>query len=84
MVIVSLAHDAVTPAGNPVAVPIPVAPVVACTILVKAILIHETIGILLELKLISSITCKFVMPPVLALNTCDHEDLLSDKNDEGN
>jgi hypothetical protein len=31
------AHEAVTPEGNPVAVPIPVAPVVICVILVKAV-----------------------------------------------
>ena len=35
------AKVAVTPAGNPVAVPIPVAPVVACVIAVKAVLIHN-------------------------------------------
>jgi hypothetical protein len=41
MVIVLEAHAAVTPAGKPVAVPIPVAPVVVCVIAVKAILIHK-------------------------------------------
>ena len=41
MVIVSDAQAAVTPAGNPVAVPIPVAPVVLCVIAVKAVLIHK-------------------------------------------
>ena len=45
MVIVLLAHVAVTPAGKPVAVPIPVAPVVACVMLVKAVLIHK-VGVL--------------------------------------
>ena len=35
------AHDAVTPAGNPVGVPIPVAPVVVCVIGVSAVLIHN-------------------------------------------
>ena len=34
-------HEAVTPAGNPVAVPIPVAPVVEYVILVIAVLIHK-------------------------------------------
>ena len=34
-------HAALTPAGNPVAVPIPVAPVVVCVILVKAVLMHK-------------------------------------------
>ena len=41
MVIVLLAHAAVTPEGNPVAVPIPVAPVVAWVMLVNAVLIHK-------------------------------------------
>ena len=45
MVIVLLAHTALTPAGNPVAAPIPVAPVVACVIFVNAVLIHK-IGVL--------------------------------------
>ena len=36
MVMVLLAQAADTPVGNPVAVPIPVAPVVECVILVKA------------------------------------------------
>ena len=41
MVIVLDAQAAVTPAGNPVAVPIPVAPVVLCVIAVNAVLIHK-------------------------------------------
>ena len=41
MVIVLEAHDAVTPAGRPVAVPMPVAPVVVCVIAVNAVLIHR-------------------------------------------
>ena len=41
IVIVLLAHAAVTPAGKPVAVPMPVAPVVVCVILVNAVLIHN-------------------------------------------
>ena len=41
MVIVLVANDAVTPVGSPVAVPIPVAPVVAWVMLVKAVLIHN-------------------------------------------
>ena len=45
MVITFPDHAAVTPVGNPVAVPIPVAPVVAWVILVKAVLIHK-VGIL--------------------------------------
>ena len=41
MVIVLAAHAAVTPAGNPVAAPMPVAPVVVCVILVISVLIHN-------------------------------------------
>ena len=41
MVMVFDAKAAVTPAGNPVAVPMPVAPVVACVMLVNAVLIHK-------------------------------------------
>ena len=45
MVITSEAQAAETPAGNPVAVPMPVAPVVACVIFVNAVLIHS-VGVL--------------------------------------
>ena len=45
IVITSEAQAALTPAGNPVAVPIPVAPVVACVIFVNAVLIHK-VGVL--------------------------------------
>ena len=41
MVIVLDAQAAVTPEGNPVAVPIPVAPEVICVILVNGVLIHR-------------------------------------------
>ena len=41
MVMTSLAQLAVTPEGNPLAEPIPVAPVVVWVILVKAVLIHS-------------------------------------------
>ena len=41
IVIVLDAKTAVTPDGNPVAAPIPVAPVVAWVILVKAVLMHK-------------------------------------------
>ena len=44
MVIVLAAHAAVTPAGKPNGAPIPVAPVVVCVMLVKAVLIH-TVGV---------------------------------------
>ena len=45
MVMVFVANDAVTPAGNPVVVPMPVAPVVACVIAIKAVLMHK-VGVL--------------------------------------
>ena len=41
MVMVFDAKAAVTPAGNPVAVPMPVAPVVVWVIFVNAVLIHN-------------------------------------------
>ena len=42
MVIVLDAHEAVTPAGNPIGVPMPVAPVVVCVITgLKAVLMHS-------------------------------------------
>ena len=44
MVIVLEAQAAVTPAGRPVGVPIPVAPVVVCVIFVRAVLTH-TVGV---------------------------------------
>ena len=44
MVITFDAHAADTPAGSPVAVPIPVAPVVVWVIFVNAVLIH-TVGV---------------------------------------
>ena len=45
MVITSEAQAALTPAGKFEAVPIPVAPVVACVIFVNAVLIHK-VGVL--------------------------------------
>ena len=41
MVIVFPDHDAVTPDGKPVGVPIPVAPVVVCVIVLNEVLIHN-------------------------------------------
>ena len=41
MVMVLDAHTAVTPAGRPVAVPIPVVPVVVCVMAVRAVLMHS-------------------------------------------
>jgi hypothetical protein len=44
MVIMFAAHAAVTPAGNPVAAPMPVAPVVVCVIAVSGVLI-QSVGV---------------------------------------
>ena len=41
IVIVLLAQAAVTPLGSPVAVPMPLAPVVVCVMFVNAVLIHK-------------------------------------------
>ena len=46
IVIVFATQLAVTPAGKPVAVPIPVAPVVVKVIGVKTVLIHNTGGLI--------------------------------------
>ena len=45
MVIVFDANAAVTPEGNPVGTPMPVAPVVVCVIAVSAVLMHN-VGVL--------------------------------------
>ena len=44
MVITFAAHEAETPAGSPVAVPIPVAPVVVCVMFVNTLL-TQTVGV---------------------------------------
>ena len=44
IVILLLAQAAVTPAGSPVAVPMPVAPLVVCVIFVKTVLI-QSVGV---------------------------------------
>lgn len=41
IVMVLLAQAAVTPAGSPVGVPMPVAPVVACVMAVSGVLMHQ-------------------------------------------
>ena len=65
MVIVFEAHAAITPAGNPVAVPIPVAPVVAWVILVKAVLIHK-LGLELAAPTVLSVDT-FMVPVAFTL-----------------
>ena len=61
MVITFDAHVAVTPAGSPVAAPIPVAPVVVCVIAVKAELIQSVGSLEATLAVLSAVT---VMVPV--------------------
>ena len=59
-----LAHAAVTPVGNPVAVPIPVAPVVACVMDVNAVLIHNVGALEAALTVLTGVT---VMVPIAVL-----------------
>ena len=63
--IVFEAHAAVTPAGKPVAVPIPVAPVVVWVILVKAVLILK-VGLELAAEAVLSADT-FIVPVALTL-----------------
>ena len=70
MVIVFDAQAAVTPAGKPVAVPIPVAPVVVCVMAVKAVLI-QSVGVddaapavLFEVTVIVPVAFTLPQPPV--------------------
>ena len=70
MVIVLAAHAAVTPAGNPVAAPMPVAPVVVCVILVISVLIHNVgvddgaLTVLFAVTVIVPVTLTVPHPPV--------------------
>jgi hypothetical protein len=79
-VIVLVAQDAVTPEGKPVAVPIPVAPVVICVIGVRAVLIHNvgvdeaTPTVLAGVTVIVPVALTVPQPPVrgmLYVNTPD-------------
>ena len=56
IVIVLLAHAAVTPDGKPVAVPIPVAPVVVWVIAVSAVLIHTVCVLDAALTVLAGVT----------------------------
>jgi hypothetical protein len=56
IVMVFEANAAVTPAGNPVAVPIPVAPVVAWVISVNTVLIHNVGVVLAALAVLFGVT----------------------------
>ena len=63
-------QEAVTPKGKPVAVPIPVAPVVVCVIVAKVVLIHNICGpndgvtVLLGLTIILPVANNVLQPPV--------------------
>ena len=59
------AHAAVTPAGNPVAVPIPLVPVVVWVILVKAVFILK-VGVELAAEAVLSADT-FMVPVALTL-----------------
>jgi hypothetical protein len=74
IVMVLLAQAAVTPVGSPVAVPMPVAPVVVCVIAVNTVLIHKVgvldaapavlAGVLEEVTVIVPVAFTEPQPPV--------------------
>ena len=70
MVMVFDAKAAVTPDGNPVAVPIPVAPVVLCVIAVNAVLMHKvgvedaTPAVLFGVTIMVPVAVTLPQPPV--------------------
>ena len=70
IVIVLAAQFAVTPAGSPVAAPMPVAPVVAIVIFVSAVLIHNVgledgaPAVLAGVTVIVPVAFTFPQPPV--------------------
>jgi len=67
---VLLAHAAVIPVGNPVAVPIPVAPVVECVIEVSAVLTHNVgeleaaLAVFTDVTVIVPVALTVPQPPV--------------------
>jgi len=65
MVIVFAAHAAVTPAGKPVAAPMPVAPVVVCVIAVSGVLI-QSVGVD-EAALIVLLVMTVIVPVAFAV-----------------
>ena len=69
IVMVLLAHEAVTPAGNPVAVPIPVARVVTCVISVNGVLIQR-VGVEEGVPAVMSGTT--VIDPVAVFGEAEH------------
>lgn len=70
IVIVFVAHDAVTPAGNPVGVPMPVEPVVVCVIGVSTVFMHKVgvdeaaVTVLFALTVIVPVAPTVPHPPV--------------------
>ena len=70
IVITLLDHDALTPAGKPDAVPIPVAPVVVCVILDNELFIQSvgvdeaTVTVLFGRTVIVPVAFTFPQPPV--------------------
>jgi hypothetical protein len=70
IVIVLAAHAAETPAGNPVAAPMPLAPVVVCVMLVINVLIHgvgdddAALTVLFALTVIVPVAFTLPHPPV--------------------
>jgi len=70
MVIVFDAHAAVTPAGKPVAAPMPVAPVVVCVMAVSGVLIQSVgvdeaaLTVLLAVTVIVPVAFAVPHPPV--------------------
>jgi phosphatidylserine synthase len=70
MVMVFAAHAAETPAGKFVGVPMPVAPVVVCVILVSAVLIHKVgvedavPAVLFALTVIVPVALTVPQPPI--------------------
>ncbi len=69
MVMVLLDHTAVTPAGNPVDVPIPVAPVVVWVMAIMAVLIHAVaepgpVTVLSGFTVIVPVALTLPQPPV--------------------
>ena len=70
IVIVLEAKLGVTPAGSPVAVPMPVAPVVVCVIFVSGVLIHKLgvedagVTVLAAVTVIVPVALTLPQPPV--------------------
>ena len=70
IVMVLADHAALTPAGNPVGVPIPVAPVVVCVIAVRAVLIQSVgvedaaVTVLFGVTVIVPVAVTVPQPPV--------------------